>query len=68
MAELSTATHNRRDEAIVRACGSPAMFGNVTLLADGTVMPQACRELWVLRRSRGEWKIAQYMFQEVHAQ
>ena len=41
--------------------------GNVTLLADGTVMPQACRELWVLRRSRGDWKIAQYMFQEVHA-
>ena len=31
-------------------------------------MPQARRELWVLRRSSGDRKIAQYMFQEVHAQ
>jgi hypothetical protein len=31
-------------------------------------MPQACRELWVLRRSGDDWTIAQYTFQEVHAQ
>ena len=39
--------------------------GTVTLLADGAVVPQECRELWVLRRSGGAWKIAQCMFQQV---
>jgi uncharacterized protein (TIGR02246 family) len=39
--------------------------GSITLLADGTVVPMACRELWVLTRSGGDWKIAQYMHQEV---
>ena len=39
--------------------------GNVTLLADGSVVPQECRELWVLKRTGGTWKIAQCMFQQV---
>ena len=41
--------------------------GTVTLLADGAVVPQECRELWVLRRSggAGACKIAQCMFQQV---
>ena len=42
--------------------------GTITLLADGTVVPMSCRELWVLTRSGGGWKIAQYMHQEVHAE
>jgi ketosteroid isomerase-like protein len=39
--------------------------GSVTHLADGTVVPMSCRELWVLTRSGSHWKIAQYMMQEV---
>jgi uncharacterized protein (TIGR02246 family) len=42
--------------------------GTITLLADGTVVPVSCRELWVLTRSGGDWKIAQYMHQEVHVE
>lgn len=49
------------DLAAVRSHSS----GSVTLRADGTVVPMACRELWVLTRSGGDWKIAQYMHQEV---
>ena len=49
------------DLAAVRSHSS----GTITLLADGTVVPMACRELWVLTRSGGDWKIAQYMHQEV---
>lgn len=49
------------DLAAVRSHSS----GSITLLADGTVVPKACRELWVLTRSDGDWKIAQYMHQEV---
>lgn len=49
------------DLAAVRSHSS----GSVTLLADGTIVPMSCRELWVLTRSGGDWKIAQYMHQEV---
>ena len=52
------------DLAAVRSHSS----GTITLLADGTVVPMACRELWVLTRSGGDWKIAQYMHQEVQPQ
>jgi len=52
------------DLAAVRSHSS----GTITLLADGTVVPMACRELWVLTRSGGDWKIAQYMHQEVRPQ
>ena len=49
------------DLAAVRSHSS----GTFTLLADGTVVPKSCRELWVLTRSGGDWKIAQYMHQEL---
>jgi uncharacterized protein (TIGR02246 family) len=49
------------DLAAVRSHSS----GSITLLADGTVVPMASRELWVLTRTGGNWKIAQYMHQEL---
>ena len=36
--------------------------GTVTILADGTSGPEENRELFVLEKHRGEWKIARYMF------
>ncbi len=36
--------------------------GTVRILADGTSAPEANRELFVLEKHRGEWKIARYMF------
>ena len=36
--------------------------GTVRILADGTSGPEENRELFVLEKHRGEWKIARYMF------
>ena len=36
--------------------------GTVTILADGSSAPEENRELFVLEKHRGEWKIARYMF------
>ena len=36
--------------------------GTVTILADGSSAPEENRELFVLEKHRGEWKIALYMF------
>ena len=36
--------------------------GTVTILVDGTSAPEENRELFVLEKRRGEWKIARYMF------
>ena len=36
--------------------------GEVTLLDKGTIVPNKGRELFVLRKVGGEWKIARYMF------
>ena len=36
--------------------------GEVTLLDKGTTVPNKGRELFVLRKVSGEWKIARYMF------
>jgi ketosteroid isomerase-like protein len=37
----------------------------VTIRATGQSMPAAFRELFVLERANGDWKIAQYMFQQL---
>jgi ketosteroid isomerase-like protein len=39
--------------------------GKITIRDGGAVVSSEARELFVLRRVRGEWKIAQYMFQHV---
>ncbi len=36
--------------------------GTVRILADGTSGPEENRELFILEKHRGEWKIARYMF------
>ena len=36
--------------------------GEITLLDKGTTVPNKGRELFVLRKVGGEWKIARYMF------
>lgn len=36
--------------------------GEVTLLDKGTTIPNRSRELFVLKKTDGEWKIARYMF------
>ncbi len=36
--------------------------GEITLLDKGTTVPNRSRELFVLKKVGGEWKIARYMF------
>jgi len=36
--------------------------GTIRIIANGQVVPEANQELFVLRRLRGEWKIARYAF------
>ena len=36
--------------------------GSVTILADGTTVPEENRELFVFQKDDGVWKIARYMF------
>ncbi len=36
--------------------------GSVTVLANGTTVPEENRELFVLQKEDGVWKIARYMF------
>ncbi len=36
--------------------------GSVTILADGTTVPEENRELFVFQKQDGLWKIARYMF------
>ncbi len=36
--------------------------GSVTILADGTTVPEENRELFVFQKQDGVWKIARYMF------
>jgi len=36
--------------------------GTIRIMANGQVVPEANQELFVLRRLRGEWKIARYAF------
>lgn len=36
--------------------------GEVTILAKGVTAPEKNRELFVLRKENGQWKIARYMF------
>ncbi len=36
--------------------------GTVTVLADGTTVPEENRELFVFQKENGVWKIARYMF------
>jgi uncharacterized protein (TIGR02246 family) len=37
--------------------------GTTTVRASGETSPGSCRELFVLRKAEGEWKISAYMFQ-----
>ena len=39
--------------------------GQVTILADGVTAPEENRELFVLQRRDGTWKIARYMFNKM---
>ena len=41
--------------------------GKVTVLADATITPEENRELFVLGRRDGEWKIIRYMFNKSSA-
>ena len=40
--------------------------GSVTVLADGTTVPEENRELFVLQKEDGVWKIARYMFNKTY--
>jgi uncharacterized protein (TIGR02246 family) len=51
------------DIAAVRTTGT----GTMTVRATGEAMPARFRELFVLRRLSNDWKIAQYMFQQLPA-
>ena len=42
--------------------------GTVTILAKGIEAPESNRELFVLRRQNGAWKIYRYMFNKTSAQ
>ena len=51
----------------VRVWGDTAVVqshsdGGFTLFADGSFVPNPCRELWALRKSGDEWRISAYMF------
>lgn len=39
--------------------------GTASILADGTSSPEVNRELWVVRKVNGEWKIAFYMYNKM---
>lgn len=39
--------------------------GNVTVLAQGVTLPEENRELFVLKKTDGDWKIARYMFNKM---
>ena len=39
--------------------------GQVTVLAEGATLPEENRELFVLRKTDAEWKIARYMFNKM---
>ncbi len=39
--------------------------GNVTVLAQGVTVPEENRELFVLKKTDGDWKIARYMFNKM---
>ena len=47
-----------KNNAIVRSESS----GTVTLKADNQTVPDANRELFVIKKENGAWKIARYMF------
>lgn len=49
------------DLAAVRTEGT----GTITVKATGQAQPARFRELFVLERVSGDWKIAQYMFQQM---
>ena len=42
--------------------------GQVTVLADQIILPEENRELFVLQKIDGVWKIARYMFNKTSAQ
>ena len=52
------------DLAAVRTTGQ----GTITIRATGETQPARFRELFVLERTEGDWKIAQYMFQQMPEQ
>ena len=52
------------DLAAVRTTGQ----GTITIRATGETQPARFRELFVLERAGGNWKIAQYMFQQMAEQ
>src|SRR5438445_3267281 len=54
----------RGDLAAIRTTAS----GTLTIRATGQTMPAKFRELFVLERVNGDWKIARYMFQQMAAQ
>ena len=39
--------------------------GEVTVLAEGVTLPEENRELFVLKKEGGDWKIARYMFNKM---
>ncbi len=39
--------------------------GKVTVLAEGVTLPEENRELFVLKKEGGDWKIARYMFNKM---
>ena len=39
--------------------------GQITILANGAVIPEANQELFLLRKAHGQWKIARYSFSSV---
>ena len=54
----------KSDLAVVRTTGQ----GTITIRATGETQPARFRELFVLERAGGDWKIAQYMFQQMSEQ
>ena len=39
--------------------------GQVTILAEGITLPEENRELFVLKKTGDDWKIARYMFNKM---
>ena len=52
------------DLAVVRTTSQ----GSITIRATGETQPARLRQLFVLERTGGEWKIAQYMYQQMPEQ